>query len=499
MKLRTDRKGGSALEEGRAIIARYRALAQAVPSTTLVLLASAMVDFDNFIPYGNLDTSPNPIAAVGRGLRDSLCALHSTVPYAYRVPIPNPISDTIEDVWNDICDRPSAPPGNVPASAGGCPIDYQVSASWLRPDGSTGNFTTTRSSVVAAFWQSPLPPPGVNGRGNLVVRFCGGSETVLFVGDDGFSVERQLNVEITPLGQETEGCCGDPPFIPPTNPALPPVLDIDIGTGPITIPVQWPGAEFNFDGDLIGFDPIIITPIGRFNFDLGGLTFSPRFNLAPDVTIPIGGGDSGQGGATPSEVATIVDNSAINTVNQLTQVIQQSECDLTPVLQAIDELDFQIDLAETLALVRCYILGGGGTIQSQSLVTNSAGGTWGLPEGTFAVLFELQTPPTQATPIQKAEAGAPDIFFWGSYSVNLTADGNGDRKPLHFANQVVPVEPGSNSVTMLPVYQNIASVAAIQRLPVCEQPQQFLVPVDQPNPITTQTLGDGSRSNGVPG
>lgn len=498
MRCQTDKIGGRGFQGGRAIIARYRALAKRGAAIAIGAGAGAMVDFDNFIPYSAVDAPQQGIEFIAEGLQNALCFLQERIPYAHTPPNNQPGGSTVSDFWNQRCGRSQTPTGQDPAIARGCNgTQYQVTANYTFFGQPEFAVEVYNAPVVNAYWR-PIPSGQVAGINVVDVVFCDGTST--FFGTPNSTAPPNYvrnNIEIAPLGAEGSVCCDDIP-IPPIFNDIPPEVTINLPDGPIQLPITLPELTLDTGGNIIGFAPVFVTPIGRFSFDLGGVTFSPQFALNPNIRIPIGGGGSSQGGATPSEVSTIVDNSATNTVNQLTQVIQQSECDLTPVLQAIDSLDFQLDFAEALELIRCYIVGGGGTIQPQSLVSSSAGGTWTLPDTTFAVVFGLQTPPTQATPIQKGAGDAPDVFFWGSYSVNQTMDGQGDRLPLHFASQVVPVPPGSNSVTMLPVYQNTGSVIALQRLPACAQPEEFIIPIDQPNPITTQTSGNGDTPNGIP-
>lgn len=445
------------------------------------------IESGNFLPYESLrQPGGSDFDVFWQDVIDQTCAVHRLVPAMYRPIIPNLpsapqglLQPVIAGIWDDICQRPGPPPGPTPATALGCPIDYRIEARWRRPDQSIGTFSVTRTGVTAAYWAVPEPPPNTNGRGNLEVRFCGGSTVNLFVGDDGASIDERLEVTITPLGTETGDCCSDPPFVPPQNNALPPEFTINLPGGPVTIPIQWPGVTLDPEGNIISFEPRITTPLGEVSFEGGGLSFNPRIPIAPEINIPIGRPSNGGGGATSSEVSSIVNNSATQTVNQLTQVINEA-VDLTPILDAIASLTFQIDLASTLELIQCYASGGGGEVTPEELTGNTEGGRFDLPEGTFAVLVEATQPVSAATRSQTGSGSANGVFYWGWHSINYVGGADGVRKELQFLTQSIPCEQGAVSVTVNPVFGNTCSVTAFASGPPCEEPEQFIVPVTQP-------------------
>ena len=468
------------------IIRRYRRILIALVRHPLLLLFAVMVDFDNYIPYGNLDTSPNPIAAVGRGLRDSLCFLHNNIPYAYSVPIPNPISDTIEDVWNGICDRPESPNTNRPATARGCQgTTYRVSATYTFFGEQKSFQQDFNGQVVNAYWR-PIADTASLGINVVDVLFCDGGMS-FFASADASSPDnyQRGQVSIAPLGTEGTVCCGNIP-IPPIFNNLPPEITINLpGSGPVTFPVTFPGVTFDVNGDIIGFDPIIITPIGRFSFDLGGIQFSPRFNLNPNITIPIGGG-GGQGGASESQVQQIVDQSQNTIINNLTQEIQGIDVDLTPILQAISGLEFLIDLAQLLEIVACYIRNGQGEVEASVLAGATPGGRFELPDGTFAVLVEATQPISGFTRTQSGAGASSQVVYWGWFSLNWVEAADGVRTPLQYLDQSMGVEPDMVSITVSPTHNNTARVTAFRQTEPCPVPTTLPFPIEQPSASTTQ-------------
>lgn len=447
------------------------------------------IESGNFLPYESLrQPGGSDFDVFWQDVIDQTCAVHRLVPAMYRPIIPNLpsapqglLQPVIAGIWDDICQRPGPPPGPTPATALGCPIDYQIQARWRRPDQSIGTFTTTRTGVTAAYWAVPEPPPGFNGRGNLEVRFCGGSTVNLFVGDDGTSIDERLEVTITPLGTEVAGCCSDPPFVPPQNNALPPEFTINLPGGPVTIPIQWPGVTLDPEGNIISFEPRITTPLGEVSFEGGGLSFNPRIPIAPEINIPIGRPSNGGGGASSSEVSSIVNNSATQTVNELTQVINES-CDIAPVLEAISDLMFEIDVAEVLEIIKCYIESGQGEVQSQVLASGTPGGTWALPQGTFAVLMQLTRPESPQTRTQFGSGSAPAVRYWGWYAVSDLANADGQRRELNFEAHTAPVGRNGERVLVNPIWGNTATVTAFFRPEVCPMPEQFILPVPQVAP-----------------
>ena len=479
------------------IIRRYRRIPITVLRLPLILWCVAVVTYDNFIPYEDLPTSTNPIAQIGRGLLQAQCALHNNIPWAYSLPIPNPINNAVEDFWNGVCERPESPDNARPAFANGCPIDYSINWSvFSQPQDQQVSGSIIRQGVTAAWWAPGVTPPQ-NGSGTIIVQFCNGATQAVGTGQDGFGALPPRTLNITPVGTEQLPCSCAPVPPPPITAELPPDVTINLpGSGPITFPISFPGVTLDVNGDIIGFDPIIITPIGRFSFDLGGLSFAPRFNLNPNITVPIGGG-AGQGGASSGEVQQIVDQSQQTIINDLTQEIQAAECDLSPILDAINALEFQVDVEEAVSLIRCYLEGGQGEVATEVIAASTEGGRFPLPVGTFAVLVEVIPPVRSFSRTQEGGGDSSTVVFWGWHSLNYVDGADGVRLPLNYLQQSIGVPRDAVSITVSAHQLNRARVTAFSRPEVCPTPVSLPLPVEQIQTMTLQALSDRGGSNVV--
>ena len=440
----------------------------------------------NFLPYDILNApGATDFDVFWRDIIDRTCAIHTRLPAMFQpiVPSPtgiagNPLGPLIADQWDRICQRPAPPEVPGSAYASGCENTvYRVEGEYTFFGEQKTFGQDFNGQVVGAFWQ-PIPEGQVAGINNIVVRFCGG-QTSVFGAPDATSPPnfQRRRITIVPLTPEGGSCCPEIPPNPQFN-VLPDSFIIPIGGNDVEVPIQWPGVELDIDNNVIGFEPVIRTPLGEISFELGGLSWNPRVTISPDINIPIGRPNSGGGGATPSEVTTIVDNSAEQTVNQITQFISET-VDLTPILEAINALAFEFDAAELLEIVRCYIERGLGEVETQVLASGSSGGTFDLPPNTLAVTFEATLPFTNQTRNQQGSGSAEQVWYWGWLAVGGEPGFNGGREPLFYENQVKNVPRGAANVTFNPVFQNTGRVTAIVQADACPTPEEFIVPVPQ--------------------
>ena len=428
--------------------------------------------YNNLIPYEGLDTNPNPIAQVARGLRDGLCGLHSTLPYGNAPFGIGQLRREVEGFWNGVCQRPESPFAPVPAEARGCTGTTYLVTGTYRFFGEEKTFSNTfNGQVVSAAWR-PIPSGTSLGINVIDVRFCDGGET-FFGAPDASSPDnfQRGGIAIDVVGQEGTVCCGS--ITPPPTPnVLPPEITINLpGSGPIIIPVTWPEVNLDVGGNIIGFAPVIITPIGRFNFTLPGIEFNPRFNLNPDITIPIGGG--GDGGATEGEIQQIVNNQTTEIIQQLDVPIDDIIQLLNAIIDLINGLDFQCDLQPVLDLINCYFLEESTESDVRVLQTNSDGRRVTLPPNTTSVLIELVQPAPTSIRVQSGSGIAENVFYWGWFSINYDFNAvDGVRQELHYATQSVRVEKNARSITVNPIRGARFNLAVFTRTFACSTTEE---------------------------
>lgn len=422
---------------------------------------------DNTILYEDLPTTTNPIGQFANGLRGALCAIHNNVPYAYSIPFENPLNDTVEDFWNGVCDRPSSPDGLRPGFGGGCPIDYNVSATAFNEiDGEDQTESWVVQGVQSAYWNPAASPPQP-GANNIIIAICGAGTTLRSLSFAGNALGARKRITVSPLGTETANCCGFPPTVPPTPNVLPPEVTINLpDIGPVTIPVQFPEVNVDLGGNIIGFAPVIITPIGQFVFNAGGVSFNPRININPDITIPIGGSGTG-GGVTAEEVQAITNNQTQVLSSDLADLLAQILGVLATIIDLIEALNFQCDLQPVLDLINCYFLELSFVEADVSIVSNSPGGTFNLPDNTDSVVMELVFPPTPQTRVQSGSGTAAQVFYWGWYSLNAQATSDGDRRELYYRNHSTFVPSGTPSITVNPIRGNRFNLVARTKTFTC--------------------------------
>lgn len=281
---------------------------------------------------------------------------------------------------------------------------------------------------------------------------------------------RLFTYQIVPPVGQSDNCGNRAPTInlPPVPPSNSVTYEVSIFGQRRNVTVNLPTLDTSNWPDF-SWSPVIEFDGINVEFDYGGLNINLPDNVpffpAPPInnTVNNVNNNLNEIGGTVNNISNDVQtvNNTVNntqqTVNNISNALQQEFNELNQQL----ELDIQRILE---AIERCCCREGY-TLATQVLSGPTAGGRFALPANTVAVLFELELPATDNTPVQEGSGNAERVYHWGSYSISYGVAGEGDRVPLQWERQAVPVAKYATSATIWPTYQNLGRVTAIYEVP----------------------------------
>lgn len=402
-----------------------------------------------------------PESDMARAVERGLCRLRSLFPeafdYAYNVSPGFSMNFPVVNnfMWNHVCNR-NRPQPPIPAPeyfyGGQCPILYFAYGKTVRADGTTASEISlgNQQGPIQQFYYTRI----TNGSGGsftykIWCRDATGTlssvELATVLADDiqKFTVALRL----IPANGAPDNC-GNREIVPPPIPPLQqPSIDLEVELGGQTRNVTFNFPEIDFsDPDNIIFRPVVEFEGIRGEVFIDGIEVTTTNN---NYTIR---GDSLT--ETTNNIANSIQTVG-NTVNNISNSLQQEFNELDTSLQ----LDIQAILD---AIERCCCKVGA-TYSTTPVTGPSSGGRFPLPDRTVAVVITAETPLNPNTPFQEGSGSAPRVFHWGSYSIGYAPGTDGNRVPLQFAVQSVPVGERALTVTLWPTYENQASIFAVVR------------------------------------
>lgn len=406
-----------------------------------------------------------PLAPLANQLRRAACQARRANPDLFRSPLLQPtalerrIRGLSGDTWDRICDDLPLPPGaayDLPFGGGRCETLYRVNAFVDQTNGLTASdfIDNVPGPLSGLRWiEVPTSPTSTSVRFRLVDR--NGVERSEGVFSGSPDLISNLRFQIIRI----DGLPDDCPVPPEPDP--PPITEIN---NPVDVEINLGGQTFNtpltFNDYSVG-DDNSVTWSPSFNVDGVDFTiqpdgvnidFGPEFSFAPEVSPQLNIGSIG--GAIAQGLTDLA--GLIDLLLQILDLLNNlgggtGECDLTPVIE----------------LLNCYLGETNATFGQESVVGSSDGGNFALPDGTVAVIFQLNGVPTTQTRIQSGQSGSPDVVYWGWCSVGR--DGvAGERQELHHSPQIFNVPKDFNNVTFTAIRGNVGSITAITKRLNCQ-------------------------------
>lgn len=358
--------------------------------------------------------------------------------------------------WGRICERvnpPSVPDEQGFFYGGQCPTNYFFTGELFFTD-QPGSSGTGLQSAFGPFeilrWRKFLDSTSGFVTWVLEWRVAGGTLQSAGMGSEPPATQGRRVPRITLRRADNQpDNCGNRPVPPVSLPVLQqPSVNLDV-----EIFGQQRNVTFNFpEIDTSDPDNIIFRPVVEFEGIRVTIGIEGDIIEYPDeITFPQ---------LPPTTVQqTISDgitNSVTNNINNLStelstefeELRQQQELDIQQIIDAIERCCCKKGAEYTL----------------QTIVSNTAGGRYDIPENTVAVVIAAEQPFTEATPIQEGSGDAERVYHWGSYSINYAVGASGVRVPLQWAVQSVPCFERATGVTIWPTYLNTASAFAVVRV-----------------------------------
>lgn len=415
-----------------------------------------------FVPYSELDrrTPTNPLAAVARAAVNAMCQVRAAAAPIFDRPVGGVLGTVQEammnrDFWDNICRSTPSPEttSDLPFRGGQCAIPYSVKGSLLRTDITNpqeATITGIPGPIRRIFWTRVFNP-GI-AQDDYILNVVGADN---FQRTQGVGSERPTNrtvydryITISPNTPNCGDLIPNTPIPPTPPPSSYTVNNININgqVGPVVVSLpdlvvnNWPDFEFNPRIDLGGITA---------QFDLGGITI----NFPDNVSI-------GDGGSS-------VDlDPVLNRIDEQSTAIRT---DISEVLTEIDDLGTLIGnkIDDLESLIRCCCCEENVSFTINTIVTNTLGGRYEIPDNTIALRIIGSDFDTNRLRTQSGSGDASTVFYWGWYSIAY-ADGNGgDRVQLCYQEQAVYVFPHAQFVTVNPVYNSRATIVAIVKNKNC--------------------------------
>jgi hypothetical protein len=413
------------------------------------------------IPWSQVaSTAPELGSRVASGIRDGVCNFRRNNPFLF-----DPISTTFPNLptsrfnrgfWDEICSANPLPGSYpTPTSGGQCPVQYRWFVDW-----STPTVEATRQDPFNSTYLGPISNPRftftrINNNTQTRIDFfftpANLPEQTFFIGNgDANATPFVRAVRFVRVDGQADNC-GTIPIVRNVLPPINNTFNTSINIGGVQTSVDITLGDINVvAGNVTSFRPVFNTSIGEVVFTLGGVDI----NLNPNIVI---GGDS-EGGSDVdlNPVLNAIDEAEINLSTQISEVITNIENLGTLIEGEFDSLE---------DLIRCCCCGENVTFQSTIIASSTEGGLFSLPDKCVALSIVADQPLTPGTKIQYGSGAAPNVFYWGWYSIGSDANNPGDRRELHYANQAVFLPQFAKSVTVNPIYTNKATIVAIIRQP----------------------------------
>lgn len=422
---------------------------------TVTLMASA------FIPYQDLEvnTRNTPLNPIARAARTAICRVRQIAPFLFDYregPLPDRVADFASgrQFWDNLCTDDPLPETNTDIAfrGGQCNQLYNIAGNLRRSNGVIQSFgiVNMQGPLSRIWWTLELNPEGTFRTYKLNVADVDGFVRTQTIGSE-IVEERQVVDKWIQIFPETPEC-GDnvpPPVLPPTPPANQYTINninINGQVGPITVSLPdlnvdlWPEFSFNPRIDMGGF---------TFEFQLAGI----------DITFPEGVTIPGTSSGTNLQPV-------LNRIDESTLAVRT---DISEVLSELDELDESINqqFAALESLIRCCCCEEGVTYESTTVSTNSSGGRFPLPANTVAVRIIASNVDVNRVRTQVGSGNAPDVYFWGWYSIAYGDGDGGDRIPLSFLSTAALVGAGAEFIAVNPYFGAECTVIAIVKNKDC--------------------------------
>lgn len=254
-------------------------------------------------------------------------------------------------------------------------------------------------------------------------------------------------------------------IVPPPLPVLPPPntfnIPITIGGEQRTVTVNLP--EFDTSNwPEFTFSPTLEIEGALFEFDFGG------------VNITYEGGSSTPPPRVAPEIEQEIDT-VNNTVNNVNNTVNEIVNEIENVTNTVNNIQTTInneliaDLAEILAAIKCCCCEDNVTYETETIATNSEGGVFNVPDDAIAIIISGSDFDLNDIRTQSGSGTAPTVFYWGWASVNYGGTTGGERVPLQFENQSLPVGEGATSVLVNPTYNSRCSVSVVLKRKNCNE------------------------------
>jgi hypothetical protein len=432
------------------------------------------------IPYSELPLrrDDNPLFAAADELRGLICRAYNAAPWAFIPPAataPDFVRDVNRGFYDDfLCAEPlpPEPQDNGLTFADGCREFYRVTLDYTETPGNIQRSTFIDAfSVVNAYTSID---DGVYFL-NITNTINGTTANLISVITNGDRITN--NITITKLSGDPIGTCDD--FQRP-DPVIifPPIVIVPTPNQTYEVPIEV--TTFEFEGDTY-IQPSFFTPISPIFFNFDGVNLNPTF--APDINFnPEFGGNGDNGDNPPSlpDIENVVNQGNQTVINQLTQTIENNQCDLTPVLNRIDGLSFQFDAAEILDIIRCYTEDELGDLEFSIATNADDGGIFPIPDNAVVAVIELVGLPTPQTRIQSGSGDAPNVVYWGWYAVDFLGEGPIQRQELHYSTQAVSLSDRNESIIINPIRGNQFRLGfVVSTKAECPTPEMLTIPITQ--------------------
>lgn len=422
-----------------------------------------LIPYEEFTAPGNRLPSSNPLSGVVNPVLDGYCALTLPIDNFYRDTF-NRLGGGVGDIYTGtsraVTDRicPGAPvPDDIPfnspplyPASTRCPSSGIASGQTYAFSGGTWIPTDIFSESWGCGDNKGWPTGGIQAYtlpGGSVFLGCpcvrqDGSTYIQVHTAANFLNPNVRQVVTQSVFTECPGCAVTP--IRPRVPALPerPVLpdppeppnipiNIELPQLPGLPAIQFPAIYIPITPQLTLNAPITLSP---------RIDISPEFSFAPNIEIGLGG-ISIEGGGYPEPVPDVI-RIITDGSPECPDPCEPLDYDLIRTI-AIQELDAKFPPTRPFTNeVTTFAAADSGSIE--------------LPEFSQWVQITIVEPPRNVR-VQEGNAFAPNIFYNGWYSFGVTNDA-GDRKPIQYNVQSIPVPAGAREFSFTIIGLGTASI-----------------------------------------
>lgn len=419
----------------------------------------------SLIPWENVrqpnGRRPSPLDAIASVGRQALCSVRQAYPPLFQNPLfeltpPGRfVQQANDEFWNFLCEDIPIPAnqGQTPFVGGQCPTFYRIVGRWKVVNSAPQNGFTLVPFVQGPIEQAykrtdPLP----DGRVNVGVQYTPAGQASQFV---GAIVGPSESIEYFDFSLErTDGqpdTCGDRPLVRQSIQNFNSTINAPIRIGgqvtnqPITI------NNFEGDGNEYNWTPSVTLGDMTFRPTVEGLQLfpNPNFTFAPEVNLDVGAG------SVPGAIANILEilPGALDLLTEILDLIEGGgggECDLEPLANYI----------------RCLIEKPNASIESLTLVADSASGIYPIDSRCVGVIVNRNPPLQPGTKIQSGTGNNPNVEFWGWASFGSSGNFT-ERTPLNYQNTFLVPVPGANQVLINPTFGNTFSAVQLIEVNSC--------------------------------